>query len=597
MATDYSSWKVVDLKAELKRRDVPQTGLRLKQQIIDKLVELDENKDKNSEHENGNTAATASDDAPDTAEPDQPVAKSPSVAAQRDSSTPEEPVVDQEQTPHQTDVRPSSTTPNLQEPRADHDLIDGKEENTDTKSAHIEESPRIAQTESLDNSSNERKEEPPTDQATAQLTSPVQSDQMQIDDETAPQEDTQLNSTTSNVTHEQTTGESRKRRRSESVSSTQAITKKAKETIESTETTSDIITDVQTPAPAPAPAPEPALATVSKSPEPAERPESESVIPAEPIAKETSPTPNAPTPIETDNALAEAQERLVAPSLHPPTRSLYICNLMRPVQPVALKSHLAAIATPSGEEQSTDIIQNFFLDQIRSHCFVTFTDVASAVRARSLLHDEVWPNESMRKPLWIDFIPDDRVQEWIDTEQGGSTPSSGFSRGSGTKRWEVVYNTSGNDVEVHLRSIGGPTAQQQTTPANPPAPSRREQLVESKPPRQTGQGFKALDELFKFTTAKPRLYYMPVSRDVVDRRLNRFDDLARSGAAVAPAEFRGANELRRYTFHDDDRWVCAGNDISPFGGRRGGGGGGGGGRGRRGRRGGGRFRDSWRGRG
>ena len=38
---DYSSWKVTDLKAELKRRGIPQTGLRLKQQIIEKLQEAD----------------------------------------------------------------------------------------------------------------------------------------------------------------------------------------------------------------------------------------------------------------------------------------------------------------------------------------------------------------------------------------------------------------------------------------------------------------------------------------------------------------------------------------------------------------------------
>ena len=38
---DYSSWKVADLKAELKNRGIPQTGLRLKQHFIDKLLEED----------------------------------------------------------------------------------------------------------------------------------------------------------------------------------------------------------------------------------------------------------------------------------------------------------------------------------------------------------------------------------------------------------------------------------------------------------------------------------------------------------------------------------------------------------------------------
>ena len=42
--SDYSSLKVADLKAECKKRGVPQTGLRLKQQFIDKLIELDSQK-------------------------------------------------------------------------------------------------------------------------------------------------------------------------------------------------------------------------------------------------------------------------------------------------------------------------------------------------------------------------------------------------------------------------------------------------------------------------------------------------------------------------------------------------------------------------
>ena len=38
---EYNNWKVTDQKAELKRQGIPQTGLRLKQQIIEKLQEAD----------------------------------------------------------------------------------------------------------------------------------------------------------------------------------------------------------------------------------------------------------------------------------------------------------------------------------------------------------------------------------------------------------------------------------------------------------------------------------------------------------------------------------------------------------------------------
>ncbi|KAJ9217145.1 hypothetical protein DTO166G4_1200 [Paecilomyces variotii] len=39
--TDYAKWKVTNLKAELKRRGIPQTGLKVKQNFIDKLLEAD----------------------------------------------------------------------------------------------------------------------------------------------------------------------------------------------------------------------------------------------------------------------------------------------------------------------------------------------------------------------------------------------------------------------------------------------------------------------------------------------------------------------------------------------------------------------------
>ncbi|KAK2817667.1 hypothetical protein FQN49_007979, partial [Arthroderma sp. PD_2] len=38
---DYASLKVTDLKAELKKRGIPQTGLRIKQNFIDRLIQDD----------------------------------------------------------------------------------------------------------------------------------------------------------------------------------------------------------------------------------------------------------------------------------------------------------------------------------------------------------------------------------------------------------------------------------------------------------------------------------------------------------------------------------------------------------------------------
>lgn len=83
--TDYSSWKVADLKAELKRRGIPQTGLRVKQNFIDRLLEADGKQEGGAP--NGESANTqdASENI-EQATPEQPAQEPDTVVSQ-----PEEP--------------------------------------------------------------------------------------------------------------------------------------------------------------------------------------------------------------------------------------------------------------------------------------------------------------------------------------------------------------------------------------------------------------------------------------------------------------------------------------------------------------------------
>ena len=102
-------------------------------------------------------------------------------------------------------------------------------------------------------------------------------------------------------------------------------------------------------------------------------------------------------------------------------------------------------------------------------------------------------------------------------------------------------------------------------------PQDRRPSNQSSRPSQPGQGFKPLDELFKSTTTKPKLYYLPVSREVADQRLDRFDDLLKKGTFPR----RGGDETRKFTFEDVDQFI----DLGPEYAGRGRGGGRGRGRG------------------
>ncbi|KAI7241023.1 hypothetical protein KC330_g863, partial [Hortaea werneckii] len=137
-------------------------------------------------------------------------------------------------------------------------------------------------------------------------------------------------------------------------------------------------------------------------------------------------------------------------ALHPATKALYIRELIRPLQPNDFRNHLVDLATPRDQDLDDSIIETFHLDPLRSHAFAVFTSTPAASRARTALHNTVWPPEPTRKPLWVDFVPEDKVGEWIEREL-----AAGTSRRD-AKRWEVVYEKLDDGVEARLQEVGPP---------------------------------------------------------------------------------------------------------------------------------------------
>ena len=355
-----------------------------------------------------------------------------------------------------------------------------------------------------------------------------------------------------------------------------------------------------------------------------------------------SPSPRAQSPVrEQDDEPSVTQAMDVEeppedttttqPAIHPATRALYIRDLVRPLQPNQLRTHLNDVATPPSKptttSSSSSTIETFHLDALRTHAFVLFTSTPTASRARAVLHNRVWPDEPSRKPLWVDFIPEDKAKEWIDLELNSTS-----GRRADAKRFEVVYQDSeeGDKVATLLESApssgastlnarqpifstqaagqgqgqGMPNAPlgprnsrpnniHQPPPGPPPGGLRRpsgpsQQHTDPSPqPQQKSTSFTVLDDRFPSTTTKPKLYYLPVSDALAAKRLSNLEAITRpdwddgGGGAGADRGGRGdRGELRRYTFEDGERVVDGGADMGSFGrGERGGFGGGGRGRG------------------
>ena len=246
---------------------------------------------------------------------------------------------------------------------------------------------------------------------------------------------------------------------------------------------------------------------------------------------------------------SDTEDRTISPALHPASSALYIRELMRPLKPESIKEHILALATSAESSVEPSIITDFFLDSIRTHCLIGFANISAASRVRSGLHDRIWPNERDRRPLFVDFVPEEKLQKWIDVEQNASN-----GRGQPQKRWEVVYEDEDGTIKAYLQEVGtgsgGLKAAQPAkgdtglgvkgAPSGPRIKDVEPRAAQARP--DTGKGFQALDDLFKSTTAKPKLYYQPVPEATAGRRLDKLG-AGRGGGR--------SDEMRRYTFEDD----------------------------------------------
>ena len=266
-------------------------------------------------------------------------------------------------------------------------------------------------------------------------------------------------------------------------------------------------------------------------------------------------------------------DRDVEPALHPATTALYIRNFMRPLQPNQLQDHLESLARPPNDS-STDreLVHEFFLDNIKTHCLVQFHSISAASRVRLALHDRVWPDERTRKALWVDYIPEEKVHKWIEVERDNSRGSRGSQ-----KRFEVVYEKENGEAVAYLQeadgaggrsSLSGTGGGQRNGYTSTTTTGVRAAAPPAGPKAEVGKGFEQLDDLFRSTIAKPKLYFQPVSDSVADKRL----DLLAAGRGGGRND-----EMRRFTF-EDTRIVHKGPEFGSGwrGGMRGRGGGSGG---------------------
>ncbi|KAK9462994.1 uncharacterized protein V1516DRAFT_671701 [Lipomyces oligophaga] len=209
------------------------------------------------------------------------------------------------------------------------------------------------------------------------------------------------------------------------------------------------------------------------------------------------------------------------------TKSIYIQNFSRPLNIPSLKKYLEAAAGES--------LAFFWIDSIRTHCFAVFESIAGATKVQELVYNSTFPvDEKGRNPLITEFIPDEKVTEFIELEE------SADGRG---KRWvvDITGETADGVLLVEAGLSGRPGRSGRQIPnaltsriasmPNPLGLARdiREFDADANANKSKGRSsdFRIVgasgesESNRKQTNARPRIYYSEAPRDLVQARLSK----------------------------------------------------------------------------
>lgn len=545
---DWSKLKVVDLKAELKRRDLPQHGL--KADLVARLQDADETI-KSSEEP---AVQVAADEAVD--ESTQHVATPPSGDAIDDQAPAPEAAPEAEPSNKQSEEPvPEPIAEDEPEPAA----VDSHEPEQEPVRP-VEAAP--TQNPNIENGTH-------VEDAAAEPVPEAESKEGDNRDAPAPTVEESISTSIVKETSEEAPADLQKRkRRSVSPPPTEESVSKRLRVEEADDAANGTLMSASAHDEAAGREVEDRMDTTNE----AEGPQTEQDREAPPTTGDKSPSDDI-----ADETNDSDLDQAIDPSMHPATSALYITNLMRPMRPADIQTHLIDLATPRSAPLRNDIIVDFHLDQIKTHAFVVFTSKSAASRVRTLLHGSVWPNESNRKALFVDFVPPESVKGWIEQETGKDA-----IRGT---RWEINYSAGRDGVEARLQPVnmlpsrttaGPPTGPSGERRGPPPAgpggansiPVGPRSFLREPPtgprPKNSGPGPRPPPRSFdnptsdqRVTRSGPPISYQPVSRGLAERRLSNMRSYYKPGMSRAEM----GRQYNRYSFQQGDVFVDRGKEV------------------------------------
>lgn len=229
-------------------------------------------------------------------------------------------------------------------------------------------------------------------------------------------------------------------------------------------------------------------------------------------------------------SIIKENESIIARPPSPPRNKqsciLYITNLVRPFTLPQLKNLL---------QRTGRIVENgFWIDRIKSKCFVHYETEDQAVETRHALHGVTWP-VSNPKTLQVDFSTTEAfekaktneetegppvstipgtVEDWLreqDMKRERGELEKPWERKAATREWDLGKNDKDKEKDKLLmrRDERPIDKRRHRSPEKSPEPARKFKKKEEEPPA------KLLDDLFRKTKTTPCIYWLPLSAETI----------------------------------------------------------------------------------
>ncbi|XP_021912758.1 apoptotic chromatin condensation inducer in the nucleus isoform X2 [Carica papaya] len=201
------------------------------------------------------------------------------------------------------------------------------------------------------------------------------------------------------------------------------------------------------------------------------------------------------------------KERVVPISQKTPTNSLRIDRFLRPFTLKAVQELLGKTGTAT----------SFWMDHIKTHCYVTYSSVEEAVETRNAVYNLQWPPNGGRL-LVAEFVDPQDVKLRLEAPP---TPTTPVNSGSTATAQTTLQPQPSPRQQVSRQQLPPPSALPPPPPLSNPLPVRERLPLPPPPPLPEKQDppIVTLDDLFRKTKATPRIYYLPLSEDQVAAKL------------------------------------------------------------------------------